>query len=347
MTAYTPVYNDARDTLGLTNNEFIFLVAINTVCEANGQRWFCAYPNFKITAFRQILARFVARNFTANAVKILMERLEVKGMLELDRTQLRLCVTDKFLTVLNNNRNKINQTKIANLERNAEASKPKSPPVAKETHLPIVSASSISVTKQKRAKQSPELLESFNACAMPTAENVADYREDLVHFVAVSGKADDTLTPEQATFLKGLAEMLNPTEETKTVSEKAMKSLYNKHFSQRVEAIEKYHVFSTWQIDVEMKEKEYLNKLHSTVIWLTIARKYKIVDFTTEDENRLQKAIQFVGTRKNDPNADIAAAVVHFNQKKASLLAQQKEHDVDNKLTENADVLAALKRVTE
>lgn len=336
---YVNLFIGARDRLGLDNNAFIFLVNIKNIQDTHKTEWYQAYEGMKKTPFLQSLARYVNIGFTYKGMEGLLKRLEKKGVLELDMYNFRLRVTDKFRAAINQDTQKINEAAIANEEKKGKKTNSKNPNTA-----PISTAHKLTDEEQQAVDEINAL---FASCWLPQTESVEVYRQDLEKFVEKVETVGEgaILTAEQATFLKGLALMLRPEPSQKHIADAALRSLHTKRHGQHTEAIEKYGQFSTWQIDAEMSETEYLNKLNSTVIWLSIAKKFKIVEWSTSDQNRLDKAIQFVGRYKNDPNADQTGALAHFRKKKAEFREQTQAAQNDKKAKPVPEVAQILEGV--
>lgn len=303
---YINLFLPTRNRLGLSNNQIVLLTNLNNICESQQVEWFSGYPSLGKVAFLQVLAGFVSTNFTANGVFGLCENLAKKGLIELDYENMKIRITDVFKTSLQKDKQAVNTKKFENMQDE----KPNERPLSK--------------TAVKKAKaENEQLTKAFNEVTLTNSENLEAYKEQLEIFEKIATR-EEKLTEEQKNFLKGLAAMLRPTEDRVTISEKALQSLYEKNYGRRVEAIEKFEIFRNWEIDSEMTEKEYFNKLNSTVIWLSIAKKHDL-GFLEKDENRLRKAIEFVGISKNDNTANYKAALEHFRSRKAFLIEKEKK----------------------
>lgn len=338
---YLNLFLDARNKLVLSNNDFIFLMNIQNITESQGVEWYTAYEGMSEQQFLGTLARYVNTKFTAQGVEKLMKRLALRGLIEIDMpSQLRIRVTEKFTNALNENKAKVNAVSAA---KKGSATSPTAAPTnlhAVKKFTPVT----VSIEEQQAAN---EIDDFFAKCWLAATNDIAEYRQNLETFVAKVEEVGDTvkLTELQQKFLKGLAKILYPTAEEKPIADKVIETLHKNQRAEYGKLMDNYKLFSSWEIDVEMTEKDYLNRLNSTVLWLTQAQKYKVVTLTDADKSRLEFAQKCVGRYKNDPNAQTDWAFQVFRQRKTALLEKAKQQKTEKEAKPNEKLAEMLKTV--
>ena len=353
---YFAYYPEIQKELRLSSHEYTLVARVWELQRHSNAEWFTSKVGDNQDTFLHTLAKLIRFNFTPNGVENILKRLEKEGILELDvefspnankrkRSEIlnRIRPTSKFTSLMDEvNKSKTSKSapsvKFQNTTATAPAVAPRPMTVA---DLPM--------SDEDRAEIA-ELEEMISRCYEPeTGTTLEAYKADCETLVAHATPPEKQrlLTLKQQAIVRSIAGLIAGPDDKALISWFNMKMAHHKTDIDRNEkALNQFKILRGWSIDREMTEVEYLNKLESTVIWLSTIRKYKLAEWTDADEQQLTEAINFVGTDKNRKGGDRAGALEKFKAVKKSFAEQNRAEQALKKATVAPNVAEAFASIT-
>ena len=354
---YFAYFPQVQTNLGLSGHGYTLAARVADTLRYDETAWYTAYPNETQGGFLGRVAKFVNNSFTPNGVENILKELAHQGIMELDvefdprknkknRKQImnRLRPTAKFWNEINKAREEVGKQRDA--KGTPSVFKPKfntsSAAAAPTAYAQPMTVADLPLTDEDR-EEIAAIEAMFARCYEP-AENttIEAFKVDCETLVAETEAPEKQakMTKVQQMFVVSIAKLLA------TKDAAAFLFFYNQCMARGREqrdrnqkARDQFKLLRGWAIDLEMTETEYINKLESTVIWLSTIRKHKLADdWTDADTQQLKQAIEFVGTDRNRKGGDRKAALEYFKAQKKPLIAQKQAEQAIKKAPVDAEL---------